>query len=174
MDWPPPAHSQAEPSKGSSVRSSLCVVALVLLAGSPLAAQGRPLQVRGQRAITFGTVLPGVPLTVSRTDPANSGEFELRGQKDAQVQLTFSLPPAMTGPAAATMPLAFGGGDAGYSATQSIAAQVGFDPSQPFLARLSNNGRASVFLGGTVNPGTGQRAGAYTATITLSVAYTGL
>jgi hypothetical protein len=75
----------------------------------------------------------------------------------------------MTGPAGALMPLTFGSSDAGYSQSQAIGSQVGFDPKQPFTAVLPNNGRASVFVGGTANPATNQRAGAYTATLILNV-----
>jgi hypothetical protein len=75
----------------------------------------------------------------------------------------------MTGPAGAQLPLSFSSSDAGYSQSQAIGSQVGFDPKQPFTATLSNNGRGSVFIGGTANPTTGQRAGVYTATITLTV-----
>jgi hypothetical protein len=75
----------------------------------------------------------------------------------------------MTGPSGALMTLSFGAGDAGYSQSQAIGSQVGFDPKQSFTATLSNNGRGSVFVGGTANPATNQRAGAYTATLTLNV-----
>jgi len=67
------------------------------------------------------------------------------------------------------MQLTFGASDAGYSQTQAIGSQVGFDPKQAFTATLSNNGRGSVFLGATANPATNQRAGGYTATIILTV-----
>lgn len=154
---------------------SLGIAVVLGLAGAlPLAAQGRPLGVSGVRPLTFGTVLPGVPYTIFRTDAVNSGRFDLTGTRDAEVEMTFTLPPQMTGPAGATMPLVFGGNDAGYSETQSVGSQVGFDPAQAFRAQLSRNGRGAVFLGGTANPGPAQRAGAYTATVTLSVAYTGL
>lgn len=135
----------------------------------PLAAQGRPLTVTAVRGLTFGAVLPGVPQPVSRTDPANSGQFDIRGPNASQVLLTFILPLTMTGPAGAQMPIAFGSGDAGYSQAQAIGSQVGFDPKQPFTATLSNSGRGSVFVGATANPMANQRAGAYTATITLTV-----
>jgi hypothetical protein len=75
----------------------------------------------------------------------------------------------MTGPAGAQLPLSFGSSDAGYSQSQAIGSQIGFDPKQPFTATLSNNGRGSVFVGGTANPTANQRAGAYTATLTLTV-----
>ncbi|HLZ46270.1 MAG TPA: DUF4402 domain-containing protein [Gemmatimonadales bacterium] len=139
-----------------------------MLLGVPLYAQGKPLTVTGVRGITFGAVLPGVPRVISRMDPANSGQFDIRGPK-GNVLLTFALPIAMTGPGGALMALTFGAGDAGYSQSQTIGSQVGFDPKQPFTATLSNSGRGSVFVGATANPATNQRAGAYTATITLTV-----
>ena len=147
---------------------------LLLALGSrvaPLAAQGRPLTVSRVRDLTFGTVLPGVPRVISRTDPTNSGQLDLVGTKNNQVLLTFVLPLVMTGPASATMPLSFGGSDAGYSDTQAIGSQVAFDPKQPFLVTLNKNGRGSIFIGGTAQPGTSQRAGPYTGTLALTVAY---
>ncbi|MGH7522301.1 MAG: hypothetical protein ACREMI_13585 [Gemmatimonadales bacterium] len=148
-------------------RESWIVIGAVLLA-LPLQGQGKPLTVTGVRGVTFGAVLPGVPRVVSRTDPANSGQIDIRGPK-GPVLLTFVLPMAMTGPAGALMPISFGASDAGFSPTQAIGSQVGFDPKQPFTATLPNNGRASVFVGATANPTTNQRAGAYTATLTLNV-----
>ena len=144
------------------------VVIAVLLPAVPLRAQGKPLTVTGIRGVTFGAVLPGVPRVVLRTDPANSGQIDIRGPKGL-VLLTFVLPVAMTGPGGALMPISFGAGDAGFSATQTIGSQVGFDPKQPFTGTLPNNGRASVFVGATANPTTNQRAGAYTATLILTV-----
>jgi hypothetical protein len=149
-------------------RVSVALIAALLL-GVPLLAQVRPLTVTGVRGLTFGAVLPGVPRVILRTDPANSGQFDIRGPNRKQVLLSFVLPAAMIGPGGALMPLSFGAGDAGYSQSQLIGSQVGFDPRQSFTATLSNNGRGSVFLGGTANPATNQRAGAYTATLTLNV-----
>jgi hypothetical protein len=144
------------------------IVLSAMLVGVPLLAQGKPLTVTGIRGVTFGAVLPGVPRVILRTDPANSGQFDIKGPK-ASVLLSFVLPLTMTGPAGAQMPLMFGASDAGYSQTQAIGSQVGFDPKQPFTAAVPNNGRASVFVGATANPATNQRAGAYTATIVLNV-----
>ena len=144
------------------------VLVLAALAARPVAGQ-RPITVSGVHGLTFGTVLPGVPAVVPRTSAASAGEFDLTGPHDSQAALTFTLPLVMTGPAAATLPLTFGGGDAGYSQTQSIASQVGFDPKQPFVITFNKNGRGSIFLGGTAQPAPAQRAGSYTGTITLTV-----
>lgn len=145
------------------------VMVLLSLAGASLGAQGKPLTVTGVRALVFGTVLPGIPQTVFRTDAVNGGEFDIKGPKFANVQITFSLPGAMTGPGGASLPLSFGGSAAGFSSSQSIGSQVGFDPQQTFVGQLSKNGRASVYIGGTAQPQASQRAGGYTATLTMSV-----
>jgi hypothetical protein len=145
------------------------IVLGAMLLGVPLQAQRRPLTVTGVRGVTFGAVLPGVPRVISRTDPANSGQYDIRGSNRRQVLLSFVLPLSMTGPAGALMPLSFGASDAGYSQSQTIGSQVAFDPKQPFTATLSNNGRGSVFVGATANAATNQRAGAYTATLILNV-----
>ncbi|HEV8265568.1 MAG TPA: hypothetical protein VGQ06_11495 [Gemmatimonadales bacterium] len=148
----------------------LAVGAVLLdVAGPPSLGAQRPLTVTGARDLTFGTVLPGVPRVIARTDPAYSGQFDLKGPKDNQVLLAFTLPLVMTGPAGAQMPLVFGASDAGYSQSEAIGSQIGFDPKQPFTATLSKNGKGSVFIGATANPATNQRAGAYTATLTLTV-----
>jgi hypothetical protein len=139
------------------------------LLAAPLAAQARPLTITGARGITFGAVLPGVPVVALRTDPVMSGEFDIRGPNRGTVLLTFTLPAQMDGPAGAQLPLLFGGGDAGYSAARVITSQVGFDPKQPYTAALPNNGRAAVFIGGTAAAAANQRAGPYTATVTLTV-----
>lgn len=158
---------------GWTARSVALVAALASLV-TPLSAQGpgRPIQISGVRSINFGNVFPGIPQTILRTDPLNSGELDLRASSGSQVELTFTLPPVMTGPAGATMPLSFSGDDAGFSGSQSVASQVGFDPRVPFVATMGGPpGRAAVFLGGTVTPLASQPGGSYTGTITLTVAY---
>jgi hypothetical protein len=146
------------------------LLALALLGVAPLLAQ-RPILVQGVRSLTFGAVLPGVPRVISRTDAVNSGQYNITGIMNHQVQLTFTLPSVMTGPAGATMPIVFAGNDAGYSQTQVIGSQVAFDPKQSFLATLNGRGRGSVFIGATARPAPTQRAGSYTATLTLNVVY---
>jgi hypothetical protein len=145
------------------------VLVLVALAFATTASgQGRPLRVQGVRPLAFGVVFPGVPRHVLRTDPAGSGEYSIRGPKDSQLLLQFTLPTSLTGPAGAAIPLSFGSNDAGFSTT-TIGAQVGFDPNVGGTGMLPTNGQASVFLGGTVQPTTGQMAGSYTGIVVLTV-----
>jgi uncharacterized protein DUF4402 len=151
---------------------ALLAVAALPVPVASVHAQGQPVRVNGVRSVSFGTVFPGISKSVLRTDALNSGRFDIRAAAGTQLQLSFALPSAMTGPGGATMPLSFGGGDAGFSATQSVASQVGFDPRVPFVATMSGPpARAAVFLGGTVTPLASQPAGSYTGTITLTVVY---
>jgi hypothetical protein len=148
------------------------VIGLALLEATlppVLGAQGKPLNVTGVRGITFGVVFPGVPRVVVRTDAANAGQFDVGYAKFSPIQITFTLPAVMTGPAGATMPLVFGANDGGYSSPETITSQVGFDPRVAFVTALDKNGRAAVFIGGTAQPLTSQRAGNYTATITMTI-----
>jgi hypothetical protein len=149
---------------------SLIGLALLGAALPPVVgAQGKPLNVTGARGLTFGAVFPGVPRVISRTDAANAGQFDVGYVKFSPIQITFSLPAAMTGPAGATMPLVFGANDGGYSSPETITSQVGFDPRVAFATALDKNGRAAVFLGATAQPVPSQRAGNYTATITMTI-----
>ena len=150
------------------MRASLTILSLAFGAALPLAAQ--QTSVIGVRPLAFGALFPGVPRAVLRTDAANSAQFDLKGHPGGSASLTFLLPAVMTGPAGATLLLVFGGNDAGFSDSQSIASQVGFDPRTTYLATFTGN-RASVFLGGTANPSVSQRAGSYTGTVTLTVVF---
>ena len=152
------------------MKAAWYTVALTAAVAMPLTGQGRPLTVTGAQSLSFGTLLPGVPAVVSRTDAARSGQFAIQGPHGTQAQLNFTLPSVLSGPGGATLPVVFGGGDAGYSDSQNIGSQVGFDPRQGFVITFGQQGRGSVFLGGTARPAPTQRAGSYTATITLNMA----
>lgn len=150
---------------------------LVLVAwGGPadLAAQpGRPVMAQGTRDLTFGVVFAGVPKTISRLDPVNSGTYRIRGRRNAEVAFTFTLPAALQSGAGQILAIEFGADDAAFSADPDPASAVGFDPQAPFAARLDGNGRGYIWLGGTVRPTSGQSPGQYQGTIVLTVAYTG-
>lgn len=151
---------------------AVLAVAILPASAASLHGQGQPVRVNGVRSVSFGTVFPGIPKSVLRTDALNSGRFDIRAAAGSQLQLSFALPTGMTGPGGSTMPLSFGGSDAGFSPTQSVTSQVGFDPRVPFVATMGGPpGRAAVFLGGTVTPLAAQPAGSYTGTITLTVVY---
>lgn len=149
-----------------------CALASAILATGVLG-QGRPVTGTGSQGITFGAVFPGVNGIVLPSDATRAGRFDIRGQKNLQVRFDFTLPTAMTS-GALSMPLVFGPTDGLYALTATVGSATAFDPRVPLLARLSANGRLYFWLGGTVTPSSAQAAGAYAATVTVTMAYTGL
>ena len=148
------------------------MLALLLAGASPLAAQGRPIRVEGIKPLAFGLLLAGVPVSVPRTDPVRAGQIDLAAQPQSQIILQLTLPPVMTGPLGATLPLVFGANDAGFSALGAIGNQTAFDPrNSTVVITNSQNGRGSVYVGGTAQPAFNQPPGTYTGVITLTVAY---
>lgn len=130
------------------------------------------LSVRGRRDLAFGTVLRGVPTIV---DPLvrSAGRWEIRGESGAEVRIDVILPLALTNPDGAELPLTFGSADGAFSFhPQGRGAQV-FDPELPVITIFDKRGKIYVFLGGTVFPDRLQPVGAYSATIPLTVSYTG-
>ncbi|HET7040150.1 MAG TPA: hypothetical protein VFH97_09690 [Gemmatimonadales bacterium] len=155
-------------------RTILPLAITLLLAGAAAGqAQGRPVSAVGRQNLNFGPVLPGTRTTVSRLDAVNAGQFEVRGQRLTEVEIQLTLPAVMTSLLGATLPLEFGPADGGISSTPSVGASQAFDPRVPVRWVLPNAGRAWVFLGGSAVPAPGQAGGTYTASVVLTVAYTG-
>lgn len=151
----------------------LLLAALTLIFDAGVIAAQQPLSVQPRRDLDFGDVIAGFPVSVSRLDNANSGFYEVRGERNTEVALTFTLPASLLGIAGALLPIEFGPNDGGFAAVPAPSSQVGFDPRVPLTQPLSNSGRAYVWLGGTVRPAASQASGSYQATVTLTVAYTG-
>ncbi len=158
---------------GRYVTGAACIAALVASRPEIAAAQrgNRPVTATGSQGLNFGTVFPGIAVQVLRTDAVNSGQYQIRGTNGGQVQVTFTLPSAMTGPGGSQLPLSFGAGDGGYSQSPTIAAATGFDPRTPLVATLSGQGRLYLYLGGKVSPPAQIAPGAYSATVTITVIY---
>lgn len=153
-------------------RGALVVLALSLAAAGESRAQ--LVAATGIRDLAFGNVLPGVTTSVQPSDAVRSGQFNITGPSLGRIEITFTLPTALTRAGGTTMPISFGSTSAGYSASGSIVGQTAFNPHSPFRANLSVLGRGSVFLGGALTPAGSQAAGSYTATMTITVALVGL
>lgn len=125
-----------------------------------------PLVALAVRDLAFGTVLPGIPSSVSVNDPLHTGGFEITGPAAASIRVEFVLPLALVAGGAAPLPISFGSGDA--FAAFSPHGTV-FDPHAPLLGALGPAGQLFIRLGGTVLPGHSQAGGAYAATITMTV-----
>jgi hypothetical protein len=155
-----------------TVRAALLVVLVSLVGAGRLAAQ--ELSVTGKPpGLTFGVVLPGVPVTIEPSD-ARSGRFDITGPAFATIEITFSFPMALDGPDGASMPVSFGSMSAGYSVSGSIGSQVLFDPRVPIRFNLSEFGRGTGFVGGILSPSRTQAPGPYGASLSVTVAVIGL
>ncbi|GIW52293.1 MAG: hypothetical protein KatS3mg081_1648 [Gemmatimonadales bacterium] len=143
-----------------------------LAAPDPASGQFGPFAF-GFRNLAFGSLLPGVPESVSPADGSRSGRFVVFGLRRAEVRIDFSLPAALAGAGGENLALQFGPTDGGFSTTPAAASMVVFDPRVPLVTRLGNTGLLYLWLGGTALPSGQQRAGNYSATITITVAYTG-
>jgi hypothetical protein len=148
--WAPPLQAQRRPMPGHE--------------------HEEPLTVEAVNDLWFGTVLPGIPVSVSPRDPRHSGQFEVEGPKDADVRIEFSLPAALVSDHGALLPVSFGPGDgfADFSRGTPWHGKA-FNPHSPLIRELGPNGRLFLRLGGTVKPVQTQSGGDYSATISMTV-----
>jgi hypothetical protein len=127
-----------------------------------------PLTAAGVNDLLFGTVIAGTPKTV--TAVAEAGRFTISGQPSAPVSVSFTLPTVLTGAGSATIPITFGSTDGILFSTYPTVAGT-FNPNAVSFPSLSGTGNLSLGIAGTVSPALGTTTGAYTGTITLTVAY---
>ncbi len=137
---------------------------------------GQAITVTSLRALDFGMVLKGVPTTVLPSNAA-AGAWQVQGDKNAQVTISFTLPTVLTNIQAlpgSTMPISFGAASALWNrGTNSVAGATAFDPSAGTTGKLGPPANPFIFLwiGGTVSPAAAAKPGIYTGTIVVSVAY---
>lgn len=125
------------------------------------------LSVTGSNNLDFGNVTRGVNKAVAESDAA-AGTFDIVGGVSASVALSFTLPTDLSDGGVNTMPIVFSVTDASWDGSTNDNV---FDPAAGTNATLDGGGTATVFIGGTVQPGGAQVAGNYTATITLAATY---
>jgi hypothetical protein len=120
------------------------------------------------RDLTFGDVFPGVAKTVPVTG-GNHGRWDLSGQANASISLTFTLP---TNLVSGTNLLPVGTWTGRYNVNPVSGPGTSFTPSATATnTTFSATGRLYVFIGGRVTPAANQAAGFYSAPATLTVAY---
>lgn len=167
-------------------------LALALAAGLPGSLRGQTasipmtaeisttaLSVVSLHNLTFGTVVPGTPVTINPRTSANAGKFEFHGNRNAQFHADFSLPVQLTtGPGGYTMPITFSTTSACRRNTDAVGGCTYYNPATPLVQRIRNrvppNDTYFVWIGGTVSPAAGQHPGVYRGTLTISAYYTGL
>jgi hypothetical protein len=125
--------------------------------------------------LEFGPVFPGVPKSISKYSAGEAAEFFITGTPNAEITIDFTLPTYMYS-SGSTMAIQYSTTDCAMdsSATpnQSSPGNDNLNPRQTLTYRLGSTG-LTIWLGATVVPGLMQKPGNYSATITLTVAYTG-
>jgi hypothetical protein len=129
----------------------------------------QPIVITPQRNLDFGGVIPGTSKAIAVSD-ATSGRFRVRGENNAAVLLTFTLP---TNLASGGNQLPIGSWTGYWNQSAATNGGTAFVPSASQTpATLSNGaGQLFVYIGGQVTAAANQPGGIYTATVTLTVAY---
>jgi len=134
-----------------------------------VAPRGSSLTAAPQSNLTFGEVFPGIRSTVSNRDNKRAGRFQIRGPKNTSVRIDMILPQAMTSTGGNEMPLEFGPSDGLAASNPGRQSGMAFNPWEPLVTVLGNNGRLYIRLGGSALPAIAQAPGTYSATIFLTV-----
>ena len=125
--------------------------------------------------LAFGAMFPAVPKVISKQDAGAAAEFFVSGTAGSEVSIEFALPTYL-GSNGFNMQLIFTETDCAMdsSATpdQSNPGHDDLDPWHPITYRLGSNG-LTIWLGGTAVPGVAQKPGDYSASIVVTVTYTG-
>jgi hypothetical protein len=141
-----------------------------------------PLAGVGTRALQFGVIVPGTTTVTVLPRTRSGGEFRITGVRNRKsVDISFTLPASLTGPAGATIPLNFNGNYAGLceidgTGTCEVASYVAWNPittpsfhDTPTRYKPGRKVYAydeyQVYLGGVASPSVTQRQGSYSGTI---------
>jgi uncharacterized protein DUF4402 len=155
---------------------ALCAQAAAGQVGVDAQVIGQAITVTALRNLTFGTVLKGVPTSVLPSNAA-AGAWQVQGDKNAQVSITFTLPMVLTNIQAlpgSTMPISFGAAAALWNrGANNVVGATPFDPSAGTTGKLGPQANPFIYLwiGGTVSPAATAKPGIYTGMIVVSVAY---
>jgi hypothetical protein len=137
-----------------------------LVAATPATAQ---VSITAIRDLAFGPVIVGIPSTVAPTHPTRSGQFRLTAPLNSKVQIRFTLPDQLAGPAGAQLPISFGSNDAMAVGSAPGSTPMFWNPKATRNPQFQPSTAYDVFIGGTVTPAGNQRPGSYAATITLTI-----
>lgn len=144
----------------------LLVLVTALFAVRPAAGQ---VGITPIRDLAFGAVIVGVPTSIGPNHPTRSGQFRITAPPNAKVQMRFTLPDELLGPAGAQLPITFGSGDASAVGNAPGSTPSTFNPKATRNPQFQGSTAYNVFIGGTVTPAGNQRPGNYAATITLTL-----
>lgn len=125
--------------------------------------------------LVFGSVLPGIPKTITKYSVGSAAEFHIAGTSGSEISIQFALPTYMHA-SGFNIEMIFFDTDCSIdslpSPDQTAPLFDNLNPWTTLLYRLGSGG-LTIWLGGTAVPKVVQPPGSYTATIVLTVAYTG-
>ena len=127
-----------------------------------------PINVIGAQQLNFGYVFPGVNKTINATDLSNAGRFDVTGQANTPVTLSFTLPATLSS-GGNTMPIVSYAGV--HAQNNAQTGGTAFAPASGATPTLNGSGALWVWVGAQVQPATNQVAGVYTGSITMTVVY---
>lgn len=149
------------------------LVTLVAILTLGLAAHGQNVTINND--LVFGSVFPGIPKTITKYTAGSACEFQITGTAGDEITIDFTLPTYMNS-SGFSMQLIFNETDCSIdtsaSPDQSDPEFDDLDPWHTLTYRLGSSGML-VWLGGAVVPAQRQRQGDYTASIVITVQYTG-
>ncbi len=150
--------------------------------GSATATVYATLTVTSTATLAFGNVYQGIAKAIANSD-ADAGVFRISGQASSVVSIYMQLPEYLAGGVGNDrMVIAFSTTDASVDSTgaNSPTTMTGAKGWQninphafPAAAKIGSGGNTDIYLGGKVIPSVNQSAGAYSADVVLTVAYTG-
>ncbi len=150
----------------------LIILGAVILNISPALAQ---IDVTETNSLTFGDVFPGVPKQISKYIPGAAAEFHVQGTAGAEITIDITLPTYMNY-GGQNMQLIFRENDCAIDSSasydQTSPGYDNIDPWHQITYRLGSNG-LRVWLGAEVIPRIRQTDGSYSASIVITVQYTG-
>jgi len=150
--------------------------------GSATATVQTALAVSADNNLIFPALFQGVADSMANTNDDSTAQFSITGQGSAGINLQLTLPEYMAlADGSDRMTISFRSTDAAVDTLVSTPATMvagnGWIDQNPYnlpaAAVVGIGGQTSVYLGGKVTPSRLQTAGAYTADIILTVAYTG-
>jgi hypothetical protein len=156
-----------------AVTLAVCVMAALLCCES---VQAQAISATATNSLVFGDVFPGIPKVISKHAAGAAAEFQVTGEAGDEITIDFTLQTYMS-QGGYNMQLVFSETDCAMDSSASPdQSNPGYDDRDPWHTityRLGSSG-LTIWLGGMLIPKLIQRNGDYTATIVLTVAYTGL
>ena len=125
------------------------------------------MRVSGYRfGLRFGFSPAGAPLSGA---PRDTGTFEILGAPGDEVEVVFALPPALESVDGSRLAMDFDARSGAYSATQTGADRVDFDPRLRQRFRIPSTGRFLLYITARALPPRQQSTGHYRASVVVFV-----